>query len=128
MTSLLLATLPNLGCRSSAGGLSTRLGCHVLSRRVANTVLPWATRQQIRFASGEEDNYKDDHYATLSAKPSDSTEKIREIGNALRKATHSDHNKGIDTDKFMKVSQCPSQPISQTRNKSGKVPFSNADS
>ncbi|KAG6359596.1 hypothetical protein INS49_013118 [Diaporthe citri] len=57
----------------------------------------------MRFASGEKDNYEDDHYATLGVKPSDSIETIRKAGNALRMATHSDHNKGIDNDKFIKV-------------------------
>lgn len=66
--------------------------------------MPWATRQQMRFASGEKDNYDDDHYATLGVKPSDSIEKIRKAGSALRMATHADHNKGIDNDKFIKVS------------------------
>lgn len=65
--------------------------------------MPWATCQQLRFASGDEDNDKDDHYATLGVKPSDSIETIRKAGNALRMATHSDHNKGIDNDKFIKV-------------------------
>lgn len=103
MTSLLLNTLPGLGCRSSAGNFSSRLGCHVLNRRGGNAA-PWATRQQIRFASGEEDNYDDDHYKALGVKKSDPIEKIRKIGAALLFATHSDHNKGIDKTKFMKVS------------------------
>lgn len=64
----------------------------------------WAARQQIRFASGDSDNYEDDHYKTLGVKPSDSIEKIRRVGSALRMATHSDHNKGIDDNMFIKVS------------------------
>lgn len=90
----------------------------------------------MRFASGDEDNYKDDHYATLGVKPSDSIETIRKAGNALRLATHSDHNKGIDIDKFIKVSRpillSPNPlplnpgPVSQAREKI-EEPLSNAD-
>ncbi|KAL2274883.1 hypothetical protein FJTKL_02631 [Diaporthe vaccinii] len=94
--------LPGPGCRPSAGGFSSRLSCRILNGRGPNAV-PWATCQQMRFASGDEDNYKDDYYATLGVKPSDSIETIRKAGNALRMATHSDHNKGIDNDKFIKA-------------------------
>lgn len=66
--------------------------------------MPWATCQQMRFASGDSDNYYDDHYKTLGVKPSDSIEKIRRVGSELRKATHSDHNKGIDNNIIIKVS------------------------
>lgn len=58
----------------------------------------------MRFASGEGENYDDDHYATLGVEPTDSIEKIKKIGAELRKATHSDHNEGIDDAKFIKVS------------------------
>lgn len=117
MTSLLLAALPSLTSRSAGGGLSSRVGCRVLNRSGANTV-PWAARQQMRFASGENDNYDDDHYATLGVKHTDSIETIKKRGAELRKATHSDHNEGIDNAKFIKVSSpillsphtCPLSP------------------
>lgn len=103
MTSLLLTTLPGLGCRSLAGGFSSRLGCHILNHRGGNAA-PWGTRQQIRFASGEEDNYDDDHYKTLGVKHSDPIDKIRKIGDDLRKAVHPDLNEGIDRNKIIEAS------------------------
>ncbi|KAH8785805.1 hypothetical protein F5883DRAFT_708582 [Diaporthe sp. PMI_573] len=92
MTSLLLATLPSLGFRP-AGGLSRRLGCHVLGHRGTNAA-PRVTRQQVRFVSNDIDpDYKDPwHYETLGVKTCASIEVIKKAWAAKNFALHSDIN------------------------------------
>lgn len=67
--------------------------------------MPWAPHQQMRFASSDE-KFKD-HYKTLGVKPSDSPKTIADAWTEKVKATHSDHNKGINKDEFIEVSSTP---------------------
>lgn len=63
--------------------------------------MPWATRQQIRFVSSDDE---DDHYATLGVKRSDPPHVIKKAWSQRSMETHSDLAKGKDNTAFYKVS------------------------
>lgn len=63
--------------------------------------MSWVTRQQIRFASSDDE---DDHYATLGVKRSDPPHVIDKAWSQRVKETHTDLVKGKDNTAFLKVS------------------------